>query len=157
MQKITPCLWFDNQAEEAVNFYVSLFKNSKITNISRYSEAGPGEPGSVMTIAFVLDGQEFVALNGGPVFHFTEAISLMVDCKTQAEVDDLWARFTEQGEEGQCGWLKDKFGVSWQIIPAGLVETLSGPDPARVQRATQVMFSMKKLDIRKIREAYEQG
>ena len=157
MQKITPFLWFDNQAEEAVNFYISLFKNSKILSISRYGEAGPGPAGSVLTVAFQLDGQEFVALNGGPQFPFTEAISLFVNCETQEEVDELWAKFTAGGEESQCGWLKDKYGLSWQIIPQGLVEMLSSPDSAKSLRATQAMLTMKKIDLAKIKEAYEQG
>lgn len=155
MQKITPCLWFDNQAEEAALFYTSLFKNSRITNLTRYSEAGPGVPGSVMVVNFQLEGQDFIALNGGPVFHFTEAISLSVDCESQAEVDELWAKLTEGGEESQCGWLKDRFGLSWQIVPRQLVEMMSDPDPEKVLRVTQAMFQMTKLDIAKARQAYE--
>ena len=157
MQKITPFLWFDNQAEEAVNFYISLFKNSKILSIFRYGDAGPGPAGSVLTVAFQLDGQEFVALNGGPQFPFTEAISLFVNCETQEEVDALWAKFTAGGEESMCGWLKDKYGLSWQIIPAGLGDLISGPDAERSARAAQCMFTMKKIDLAKIRQAYEQG
>jgi predicted 3-demethylubiquinone-9 3-methyltransferase (glyoxalase superfamily) len=157
MQKITPFLWFDTQAEEAVNFYTSLFKNSKITQVSRYGDAGPGPAGAVMTIAFQLNGQEFVALNGGPQFKFTEAISLYVDCENQAEVDTLWAKLTEGGEESMCGWLKDKYGLSWQIIPKGLVEMLSSPDAEKSKRATQAMLSMKKIDLVKMRQAYEGG
>ena len=157
MQKITPYLWFDNQAEEAANFYTSLFKNSKILSASRYGEGGPGPAGSVMTISFQLDGQEFVALNGGPQYKFTEAISLFVNCETQEEVDRLWEKFTEGGEEGPCGWLKDKYGLSWQIIPAGLVAMLSSSDAEKSQRAMQAMFSMKKIDLAKIKLAYEQG
>ena len=157
MQKITPYLWFDNQAEEAANFYTSLFKNSKILSASRYGEGGPGPAGSVMTISFQLDGQEFVALNGGPEFKFTEAISLFVNCETQEEVDWLWEKFTEGGEEGPCGWLKDKYGLSWQIIPAGLVTMLSSADAAKSQRAMQAMLAMKKIDLAKIKLAYEQG
>jgi predicted 3-demethylubiquinone-9 3-methyltransferase (glyoxalase superfamily) len=155
MQKITPCLWFDNQAEEAARFYTSLFKNSKITHITRYSEAGPGVPGSVMVVNFQLDGQEFIALNGGPVFHFTEAISLSVDCESQAEVDELWDKLTEGGEESQCGWLKDRYGLSWQIVPREFMELMSDKDPVRVKRVTEAMFQMKKLDIAKARQAYE--
>ena len=157
MQKITPYLWFDTQAEEAVNFYISLFKNSKVLNIARYGEAGPRPAGSIMTISFQLDGQEFVALNGGPEFKFTEAISFCVDCATQEEVDRLWAKLTEGGEEVQCGWLKDKYGLSWQIIPAGLGEMLSSPDAQRASRAMQAMLAMKKIDLAKIKQAYDQG
>ena len=149
MQKITPYLWFDNQAEEAVNFYTSLFKNSIILNISRYGEGAPLPARTVMTIAFQLDGQEFVALNGGPQYKFTEAISLFVNCETQEEVDTLWAKFTEGGEEGPCGWLKDQYGLSWQIIPAGLGEMLSSPDAEKSARAMQCMFTMKKIDLAK--------
>jgi predicted 3-demethylubiquinone-9 3-methyltransferase (glyoxalase superfamily) len=155
MQKITPYLWYDNQAEEAVNFYLSLFKNSRILSVSRYEDAGPGPAGTVRTIAFQLDGLEFVAINGGPYFKFTEAVSLFVNCETQEEVDWLWAKFTESGEEGQCGWLKDQYGLSWQIIPAGLVEMLTSSDAEKSQRATQAMFSMKKIDLAEIKLAYE--
>lgn len=157
MQKITPYLWFDTQAEEAVNFYISLFKNSKVLNVARYGEAGPRPAGSIMTISFQLDGQEFVALNGGPEFMFTEAISFCVDCATQEEVDRLWAKLTEDGEEVQCGWLKDKYGLSWQIVPAGLGEMLSGPDVKKSARAMQAMLAMKKIDLAKIKQAYDQG
>ena len=157
MQKITPFLWFDTQAEQAVNFYCSLFKNSKIGEIIRYGEAGPGPNGTVMSVTFQLDGQEFMALNGGPVFTFTPAISLFVNCETQAEVDELWAKFTAEGEEGQCGWLKDKFGLSWQIVPSGLSEVLNGIDPVKSQKAMQAMLQMKKLDIEELRQAYAQG
>ena len=157
MQKITPYLWFDTQAEEAVNFYISLFKNSKVLNVSRYGEAGPRPAGSIMTISFQLDGQEFVALNGGPEFKFTEAISFCVDCATQEEVDRLWAKLTEDGEEVQCGWLKDKYGLSWQIVPAGLGEMLSSPDAKKAARAMQAMLAMKKIDLAKIKQAYDQG
>jgi predicted 3-demethylubiquinone-9 3-methyltransferase (glyoxalase superfamily) len=158
MQKITPFLWFDNQAEQAVNFYVSLFKNSKINSVTRYGEAGPGPAGSVMTVNFQLEGQEFVALNGGPEFHFTEAISFMVNCETQAEVDRLWDRLTaDGGVEVQCGWLKDKFGLSWQIVPVAMNQYLAGKDPVRSQRAMQAMLKMKKLDLQQLRLAYEQG
>jgi predicted 3-demethylubiquinone-9 3-methyltransferase (glyoxalase superfamily)/predicted aspartyl protease len=159
MQKIVPCLWFDSQAEEAVNFYTSLFKNSKIMNVARYDEAGAkasGRPqGSVMTITFQLDGQEFMALNGGPVFKFTEAISFVVNCETQEEVDRLWNNLTEGGEEVQCGWLKDRFGLSWQIVPTALGELMSDPDPAKGQRVMQAMLQMKKIDIAGLRRAYE--
>ncbi|MEW5717906.1 MAG: VOC family protein [Chloroflexota bacterium] len=159
MQKITPFLWFDNQAEEAVNFYTALFKNSKITNIARYDEAGAkasGRPkGSVMTVNFQLEGQEFIALNGGPVFKFTEAISFMVNCATQEEVDRLWNKLTEGGEEVQCGWLKDKYGLSWQIVPTVLNEMLGDKDPAKAQRVMQAMLQMKKIDIAELKRAYE--
>ena len=157
MQKITPYLWFDNQAEEAANFYTSLFKNSKILNVTHYGENMPLPAGTALTISFQLDGQEFVVLNGGPQFKFTEAISLFVNCETQEEVDALWAKFTAGGEESMCGWLKDKYGLSWQIIPAGLGDLISGPDAERSARAVQCMFTMKKIDLAKIRQAYEQG
>jgi predicted 3-demethylubiquinone-9 3-methyltransferase (glyoxalase superfamily) len=155
MQKITPCLWYDNQAEEAARFYTSIFKNSKIVQTTRYSELGPGEPGAVMVVYFQLEGQDFIALNGGPVFHFTPAISLSVDCQSQTEVDELWAKLTNGGEESQCGWLTDRFGVSWQIVPSELVEMMSDTDPEKVQRVTSAMFQMKKLDIAACRAAYE--
>ena len=155
MQKIIPYLWFDTQAEEAVNFYVSLFKNSRILEITRYGENMPLPAGTVLTVSFELDGQQFVALNGGPEFKFSEAISLFVHCETQAEVDELWAKFTAGGEESQCGWLKDRYGLSWQIIPAGLADLLHGPDPVKASRAVQCMFTMKKIDLAKIRAAYE--
>jgi predicted 3-demethylubiquinone-9 3-methyltransferase (glyoxalase superfamily) len=133
-QKITPFLWFDNQAEEAVNFYISIFANSKILQIARYGDAGPGPAGSVMTLSFQLEGQKFVALNGGPVFHFTPAISFVVDCKTKEEVDRLWDALTaDGGKPGQCAWLKDRYGISWQIVPTRLVELLTDPDPEKAQ------------------------
>ena len=160
MQKITPFLWFDNQAEEAVNFYTSLFKNSKIENVARYDEAGAkvsGRPkGSVMTMTFQLNGQEFNALNGGPQFKFTEAISFFVNCETQAEVDELWSKLTEGGEEGQCGWLKDRFGLSWQIVPTALGELRGDKDPEKAQRVMQAMLQMKKIDIAGLKRAYDQ-
>ncbi|MBI5650049.1 MAG: VOC family protein [Chloroflexi bacterium] len=161
MQKIMSCLWFDDQAEAAVNFYVALFKNSKITNVARYDEAGAkasGRPvGTVMTMTFQLDGQEFMALNGGPIFKFTEAISFVVNCETQEEVDRLWNALTAHGgQEVQCGWLKDKFGLSWQIVPTALGELMSDPDPAKAQRVMQAMLQMKKIDIAKLRQAYAQ-
>ncbi len=156
MQKITPFLWFDNQAEEAANFYTSLFKDSKITSLTRYGENMPLPAGTVLTIGFQLNGQEFVALNGGPLFPFTEAISLFVNCETQEEADDLWAKFTAEGEESMCGWLKDKYGVSWQIIPAGLTDLIGGPDPVKAARATQCMLGMRRIDLAQIRQAYEQ-
>jgi len=163
MQKITPCLWFDNQAEEAVNFYVSIFKNSKIVSIARYGEAGAevsGRPeGSVMTIIFQLEGQEFMALNGGPIFKFNEAISLIVDCKTQAEVDQLWEKLSRGGDKKaqQCGWLKDKYGLSWQIVPTVLGEMLQDKDPEKSERVMVAMLQMKKIDIKTLEQAYKQG
>ena len=157
MQKITPFLWFDHQAEEAANLYISLFQDSKITSISRYGAAGPGPQGSVFTVNFVLEGQEFIALNGGPTFKFNESISFFVDCPTQAEVDRLWDKLTEGGEEVQCGWLKDKYGLTWQIVPSGLNELLNGQDAEGSRRAMQAMLQMKKLDLAKMRQAYEQG
>ena len=153
MQKITPCLWFDTQAEEAATFYTSIFKNSRIREVARYGEAGPGPEGSVMTVSFELDGQEFVALNGGPEFTFNEAISFQVSCETQDEVDEFWSRLSEGGEEGPCGWLKDRYGVSWQIIPTRLTELLSDPDPERSQRAMGAMLGMKKIDIATLEKA----
>jgi predicted 3-demethylubiquinone-9 3-methyltransferase (glyoxalase superfamily) len=157
MQKIVPFLWFDNQAEEAVNLYISLFKNSKINSVTHYGEGMPLPAGTVLTISFELDGQELVALNGGPVFKFTEAVSLFVKCETQAEVDRLWAKFTDGGEEQPCGWLKDCYGLSWQIIPTGLFDFINGPNAAASTRATQAMLKMKKIDLAKIKEAYEQS
>lgn len=153
MQKITPFLWFENQAEEAAQFYTSIFKNSKITGIARYPEGSPGLAGTVMTVTFVLDGQEFTALNGGPEFNFTEAISFYVHCQDQAEVDYYWEKLTAGGEEVQCGWLKDKYGVSWQIVPTILGELLGDPDPEKAKRVTQVMLQMKKLDIAALQRA----
>jgi predicted 3-demethylubiquinone-9 3-methyltransferase (glyoxalase superfamily) len=156
MQKITPFLWFDHQAEEAAHFYVSIFKHAKIVSMTHYGEAGPGPKGSVMTVVFVLDGQEFIALNGGPQFRFTEAISFSVDCKTQEEVDELWEKLSDGGEKGPCGWLKDKYGLSWQIIPTLLVEMLNDPDPAKSQRVMEAMLQMKKIDIGGLQKAYAQ-
>jgi predicted 3-demethylubiquinone-9 3-methyltransferase (glyoxalase superfamily) len=157
MQKITPFLWYDNNAEEAVNQYVSIFKNSKITDIFRYGEAGPGPKESVMTIAFQLEGQEFIALNGGPMFKFTEAISLSVDCKSQEEVDELWEKLSAGGQPSHCGWLKDKYGLSWQIVPSVLMEMLQDKDPEKSKRVMQAMLQMGKLDIAALKRAYEQG
>jgi len=160
MQKITPFLWFDNQAEEAAKFYTSIFKNSRIGKIARYDEAGEkvsGRPkGSVMTVEFQIEGEEFVALNGGPHFKFTEAISFVVNCKTQAEVDKFWKKLSAGGEELQCGWLKDKYGLSWQIVPTVLGELLSGKDAAKSQRVMQAMLKMVKLDIKKLKQAAKQ-
>jgi predicted 3-demethylubiquinone-9 3-methyltransferase (glyoxalase superfamily) len=156
-QKIRTFLWFDNNAEEAMNFYVSLFKNSKVVGISRYGDAGPGPKGSVMTATFQLEGQEFIALNGGPLFKFTEAISLCVGCETQEEVDDLWKKLTAGGgAPSRCGWLKDKFGLSWQIVPNALMELASDKDPAKSKRVMEAMLQMTKLDIGKLRAAYDQ-
>ena len=156
MQKITPFLWFNDNAEEAMNFYVSIFKNSKILNLRRSGDAGPGPKGKVFTGTFMLEGQRFMALNGGPEFRFTEAISLFVDCKTQEEVDELWEKLSEGGEKSQCGWLKDKFGLSWQIIPSALGEMLGDPDPARANRAMKAMMKMTKIDIEALRRARDQ-
>jgi predicted 3-demethylubiquinone-9 3-methyltransferase (glyoxalase superfamily) len=155
MQKITPCLWFDNNAEEAVNHYLSIFKNSKINKILRCGDAGPGPKGSVLTIAFQLEGQDFIALNGGPIFKFNEAISLSVDCKSQAEVDDLWEKLSAGGQKSQCGWLKDKFGLSWQVVPSVLVEMLQDPDPEKSKRVMAAMMQMGKIDIAKLKQAYD--
>jgi len=162
MQKITPCLWFDDQAEEAVNFYVSLFRNSKIMNITRYGEAGAqasGRPeGSVMTVTFQLNGQEFMALNGGPVFTFTEAISFIVKCETQEELDGLWQQLSEGGDEQaqQCGWLKDRYGLSWQIVPTVLDEMMQDSDPNKVEQVMKALLSMKKIDIATLTKAYKE-
>jgi predicted 3-demethylubiquinone-9 3-methyltransferase (glyoxalase superfamily) len=156
MQKITPFLWYDNNAEEAVNQYISIFRNSKITNIARYGEAGPGPKGSVMTIEFQLEGKDFIALNGGPMFKFTEAISLSVDCKTQQEVDELWEKLSAGGQPGQCGWLKDKYGLSWQIVPSILIEMLQDKDAEKSKRVMQAMLQMSKIDIAALKRAYEQ-
>ena len=154
MPKITPFLWFDTQAEDAAKFYVSVFKNSKITNVTHYGEAGPGKAGSVMTVAFELDGQEFTALNGGPEFQFTHAVSFFINCKDQDEVDYFWEKLSEGGQEVQCGWLRDKYGLSWQIVPEGLSEVLAGDDDEGSRRAMEAMFEMKKLDTNELRRAY---
>jgi predicted 3-demethylubiquinone-9 3-methyltransferase (glyoxalase superfamily) len=155
MQKITPFLWFDNNAEEAVNHYLSIFKNSKINKALRCGDAGPGPKGSILTIAFQLEGQEFIALNGGPIFKFTEAISLSVDCKTQQEVDDLWEKLSDGGQKSQCGWLKDKFGLSWQVVPSALVEMLQDQDAEKAKRVMSAMMQMSKIDIAKLKQAHE--
>lgn len=157
MQKITPFLWFDNNAEEAAELYVSIFKDSKILSVSRYGEAGPGPAGSAMSVTFELERQQFMALNGGPQYKFTEAISLFVHCTTQEEVDDLWARLSAGGEEGPCGWLKDKYGLSWQIVPSVLGELLGDEDAEKAKRVMQSMLQMKKLDIQRLKQAYESG
>jgi predicted 3-demethylubiquinone-9 3-methyltransferase (glyoxalase superfamily) len=153
MQKITPFLWFNDNAEEAMNFYVSIFKNSKVGSVSRYGEGGPGPKGSVMSATFQLEGQEFMALNGGPHYKFTPAISLYVNCETQAEVDELWEKLAAGGRKDRCGWLQDKFGLSWQIIPSALPQLLGGKDPAKSQRVMQAMLQMDKIDIKKLEEA----
>jgi len=153
MQKIVTFLWFDNQAEEAVNFYTSLFKNSKVGKITRYGDAGPGPKGSVMGVTFQLEGQEFFALNGGPHFRFTPAISLFVNCETQEEVDELWSKLSAAGREDRCGWLTDKYGLSWQIIPKVLGELLGHSDPQIAQRAMKAMLQMSKIDIQKLKDA----
>jgi len=153
MNKITPFLWFDTQAEEAMNFYISIFNNSKVINVSHYGEGSRLPPGTVFSTTFELDGQTIMALNAGPQFKFTEAVSFFVSCDTQAEVDDLWAKLTVGGEEGQCGWLKDKFGLSWQIVPSALGEALGNPDPEKAQRAMQALLKMKKLDIEALKRA----
>jgi len=161
MQKVTPCLWFDSQAEEAVKFYVSIFKNSKIGTVTRYGEAGAeasGMPkGTVMTVTFQLEGQEFMALNGGPVFKFNEAISLIVNCETQEELDRLWEKLSEEGDEKaqQCGWLKDKYGLSWQIVPAALGEMLQDKDPRKTENVMKALLQMKKIDMKALEQAYE--
>ncbi|HEV2102423.1 MAG TPA: VOC family protein [Candidatus Acidoferrum sp.] len=153
MQKITPFLWFDGNAEEAANFYISIFKNSKMGKISRYGDAGPGPKGSVMSVTFQLECQEFFALNGGPQFKFTPAISLFVNCETQQEVDDLWEKLSAGGRTDRCGWLQDKFGLSWQIIPRVLGQLLGDKDPQRAKRAMQAMLQMTKIDINKLQQA----
>ena len=153
MQKISPFLWFDNQAEEAAHFYTSIFKDASIGNISRYGAGGPGPEGAVMVISFKLAGQEFTALNGGPQFKFTEAISLMVSCETQEEIDYYWEQLSAGGKESQCGWLKDKYGLSWQIIPANMGKLMSNKDPEKAARTMQAMMQMSKLDIAALEQA----
>ena len=157
-QKITPNLWFDNQAEEAMNFYVSVFENAEVLGISRYGEGGPMPAGTVLTASFRLDGQEFTALNGGPMFKFTEAVSFVIDCKTQDEVDYYWAKLGEDGgEPGPCGWLKDRYGLSWQVVPSRLPELLQDPDPAKANRVMQAMMQMGKIDIAGLERAAAAG
>lgn len=153
MQKITPFLWFDNQAEEAMNFYTSIFKNSKILKVARYPEGAPGPAGQVMTASFELEGQVFTALNGGPGYKFTEAVSFVVNCKDQEEIDWYWEKLTAGGEESQCGWLKDKYGVSWQVVPTILGELLSDPDKDKAERVMRTMLKMTKLDIEALKNA----
>ena len=157
MQKITTFLWFDTQAEEAANFYVSLFKNSRISTVNRYGDAGPGPKGSVMMVTFQLEGQGFIALNGGPHFKFTPAISLMVDCETQEEVDQLWERLSEGGRKDRCGWLQDKYGLSWQIVPRALQQLMSDPDAKKSANVMQAMLQMDKIDINKLQEAHDRA
>ena len=155
MQKITPFLWFDNNAEEAMNFYTSIFKNSKVLTVSRYGEAGPGPAGTVMTAEFELEGQEFVALNGGPRFQFTEAISFVVNCETQDEVDYFWESLSEGGQKSRCGWLKDKFGLWWQVVPTILAELMNDKDPEKSKRVMQSMLTMDKIEIEPLKRAHE--
>jgi predicted 3-demethylubiquinone-9 3-methyltransferase (glyoxalase superfamily) len=153
LQPIVPSLWFDTEAEAAAQFYTSVFKNSSILNVTHYTEAGPREAGSVMTVEFELDGQRFIGINGGPQFTFDEAISFQITCETQDEVDYYWDKLTDGGSEGPCGWLKDKFGLSWQVVPTGMAEVFADPDPDRARRAMQAMFGMTKLDIAALRSA----
>jgi predicted 3-demethylubiquinone-9 3-methyltransferase (glyoxalase superfamily) len=153
MPKITPFLWFDDQAEEAAELYTSIFDNSKILNVARYGDAGPGKAGSVMTVEFELEGQKFVALNGGPTYQFTEAVSFVVSCETQDEVDRFWSQLSEGGEEGPCGWLKDRFGLSWQITPAALPRLLSDPDREKANRVMQAMLQMRKIEVAELERA----
>ena len=154
MQKISPFLWYNDNAEEAVNFYISIFKNSKILAVARYGDSGPGPKGWVMTINFQIEGQEFIALNGGPHFMFNEAISFSVDCETQEEVDELWEKLSEGGQKSQCGWVKDKYGLSWQVNPGILGEMLSDKDPEKAKRVMEAMLQMDKIDIKTLKQAY---
>jgi predicted 3-demethylubiquinone-9 3-methyltransferase (glyoxalase superfamily) len=156
MQKITPWLWFDTQGEEAANFYITVFENSRILDVARYGAAGPGPEGAVMTVTFELDGQKLVALNGGPHFTFNEAISFQVSCETQDEVDYFWSKLAQGGEEGPCGWLKDKYGVSWQIVPTALAELVGNPDPEKAQAAMKAMLGMGKIDTEALQRAVNQ-
>jgi predicted 3-demethylubiquinone-9 3-methyltransferase (glyoxalase superfamily) len=155
MQKITPFLWFDGQAEEAMNFYVSIFKNSKVNSVTRYGDAGPGPKGTVMSATFQLEGQDFFALNGGPQFKFTPAISLFVNCETQQEVDELWEKLSAGGRKDRCGWLQDKYGLSWQIIPSALGKLLHDKDPKKANSVMRAMLQMDKIDIQRLQQAYE--
>jgi predicted 3-demethylubiquinone-9 3-methyltransferase (glyoxalase superfamily) len=157
MQKITPFLWFDHQAEEAMNFYVSIFKNSKVGRVTRYGEAGPGPKGTVMSATFQLDGQDFFALNGGPHFTFSPAVSFFVNCETQQEVDELWEKLSAGGKKERCGWLKDKYGLSWQIIPSALGKMLGDQDAEKAKRVMQAMLQMDKIDIKGLQQAYDRG
>ena len=156
MQTITPFLWFDDKAEEAMNFYVSIFKNSTVLGVTRYGDAGPGPKGTVMIVTFQLDGQEFIALNGGPQFTFSPAISLVVNCETQGEVDAFWEKLSEGGEKQQCGWLKDKYGLSWQIVPTVLGQMMQDKDDKKSQRVMKAMLQMNKIDIARLKQAYAQ-
>ena len=153
MQRIVTNLWFDTEAEEAAEFYASVFENSRIVSVARYTEAGPRPAGTVMTVEFELDGQRFIGINGGPEFKFDEAISLMINCETQEEIDYYWERLTEGGEESQCGWLKDRYGLSWQVVPTAMEQIFSGPDPERARRAMEALLKMRKLDIAALRSA----
>jgi predicted 3-demethylubiquinone-9 3-methyltransferase (glyoxalase superfamily) len=157
MHKITTFLWYDNQAEEAANFYISIFKNSKISSVNRYGDAGPGPKGSVMIVTFQLEGQNFIALNGGPHFKFTPAVSLYVDCETQEEVDQLWDKLSAGGHKDRCGWLQDKYGLSWQIVPRALQQLMSDPDPKKSQSVMKAMMQMDKIDIKRLQEAHQQA
>src|SRR5882672_1338871 len=157
VQKITPFLWFDNQAEEAMNFYVSIFKNSKVGKVTRYGEAGPGPKGTVMSATFQLEGQTFYALNGGPLFTFSPAVSFFVNCETQQEVDELWEKLSAGGKKERCGWLKDKYGLSWQIIPSALGKMLGDQDAEKAKRVMQAMLQMDKIDIKGLQQAYDRG
>ncbi|MGY2746482.1 VOC family protein [Arthrobacter sp. UYCu723] len=154
-EKITTCLWFDNQAEEAAEFYASVFEGGKVLDVARYGEGGPGPAGQAITVRFEIEGRTFTALNGGPAFTFSEAVSFVVDCSSQEEVDRYWAELSQGGSESQCGWLKDKYGVSWQVIPSELVQLIGGPDPEGSQRAMQAMLAMGKLDIAALQKAYD--
>ncbi len=157
-QKITPFFWYDNQAEEAMNFYVSIFKNSRVLGVTRYGKSGPGPEGSVLTAAFELEGQKFTALNGGPRFKFNESVSFVVNCETQEEIDYFWEKLSSDGgQESQCGWLKDKFGLSWQVVPTILPELITSKDPKKSERVMQAIMQMKKLDLAKLKQAAEQG
>jgi predicted 3-demethylubiquinone-9 3-methyltransferase (glyoxalase superfamily) len=155
MPSIIPNLWFDTESEEAANFYCSVFPNSRVKTVTHFTDAGPREEGMVLTVEFELDGQEYIAINGGPEFPFTEAISLMINCADQDEVDYYWEKLSEGGEEGPCGWLKDKYGLSWQVVPAGFVEMVTNPDKERAARATKAMMGMKKLDLAEVRAAFD--
>jgi predicted 3-demethylubiquinone-9 3-methyltransferase (glyoxalase superfamily) len=155
MERTTPCLWFDTQGEDAANFYVSVFPNSRIGRVSRYGAAGPRSEGSVMTVEFELDGQSYLALNGGPQFTFNEAVSFQINCADQDEVDYYWSKLAEGGEEGPCGWLKDKYGLSWQVVPTALTELASDPDPAKSQAVIKAMLGMKKIVVSELQDAYD--
>lgn len=155
MSKITPFLWFDDKAEEAMNFYASIFKNSKVGSVTRYGEAGPGPKGSVMSATFELDGQQFFALNGGPYFTFSPAVSFFINCETQQEIDELWEKLSAGGEKQRCGWLKDKYGLSWQVVPTVLTELLNDKDPEKSKNVMEAMMQMEKLDIETLRSAYD--